>query len=146
MKLHELKYVKGSKFSRKRVGRGIGSGIGKTSGKGMKGQNSRSGGKVRIGFEGGQTPIFRRIPKIGFNNIYKKKYKILNLKKIEKLNISEINHKTLIEYKIIKSNKKLIKIIGNNKINKILNVKINKISKNAKKIITKIGGKVELIY
>ncbi len=145
MKLNELKYTKGSKHSKKRVGRGTGSGHGKTSGRGQKGQKSRSGGGTRPGFEGGQNPLYRRIPKFGFTNINAKKYFILSLDDLEKLNIDNIDHEILYKEKIIKSKNTLIKILCNGKITKSINVKVNKISKNAIKEINNAGGKVEVL-
>ncbi|WP_342268763.1 50S ribosomal protein L15 [Spiroplasma endosymbiont of Aspidapion aeneum] len=145
MKLHELKYTPGSKKDVTRVGRGMASGKGKTSTRGHKGQNSRSGGGVRPGFEGGQTPLFRRIPKVGFTNINKKEYVILNLSTINNLGLTDINHDSLIEKKVIKSKKTLVKILGNGKIDKVINVRVNKISKNAEESIKKAGGKIEVI-
>lgn len=145
MKLHELQYTPGSKKSPTRVGRGMASGKGKTSTRGHKGQNSRSGGGVRPGFEGGQTPLFRRIPKIGFTSLNRKEFVILNLDKLELLGLSEINHKTLIDKKIVKNEKALVKILGNGKITKALNVKVNKISKAAEESIKAAGGTIEVI-
>ncbi|AOG60805.1 50S ribosomal protein L15 [Spiroplasma helicoides] len=145
MKLHELKSTPGSKKSPTRVGRGMASGKGKTSTRGHKGQNSRSGGGVRPGFEGGQTPLFRRLPKIGFTSLNRKEYVILNLDKIEQLGLSEVNHKTLIDKKIIKSEKCLVKVLGNGTITKAIKVKVNKVSKSAQEAITKAGGAVEVI-
>ena len=145
MKLHELKYSDGARHEKKRLGRGTSSGTGKTSGKGNKGQNARTGGGVRPGFEGGQTPIFRRIPKVGFTNINTKNYTIFNLKDLEKLDVSKINHQTLVQKKLIKSEKELIKILGSGTISKSVNVKTNKISKAAQQAIEAAGGKVEVI-
>ncbi|WP_339022653.1 50S ribosomal protein L15 [Spiroplasma endosymbiont of Crioceris asparagi] len=145
MKLHELKYTKGSKQTPTRIGRGMASGKGKTSTRGHKGQNSRSGGGTRPGFEGGQTPLFRRLPKIGFTNINKKEYKIFNLEVLDKLKISEINHDTLFEQKVIKNKNVLIKVLGRGEITKKLNLKVNKISETAKKAIEAAGGSVEVI-
>lgn len=145
MKLNELKYTEGSRHIRKRVGRGIGSGIGKTSTKGHKGQNARTGGGVRPGFEGGQTPIFRRIPKIGFTNINTKKYEIFNLKDLENLGLSVINHEVLYEKKLISDKKQLVKVLANGTITKSITIKANKFSKSAKDAIEKAGGKVEVI-
>ena len=145
MKLHELQYTPGSKKEVTRIGRGMASGKGKTATRGHKGQNSRSGGGVRPGFEGGQTPLFRRLPKIGFTSLNRKEFIILNLDQIEKLNLKEINHKTLIEKKVIKSEKCFVKILGNGAISKIVKVKVNKISKNAQEAIENAGGVVEVI-
>lgn len=145
MKLHELSVTPGSKTSKKRIGRGTGSGNGKTAGKGQKGQKARSGGGTRLGFEGGQTPLFRQIPKFGFTNIHRKEYFILNLDEIEKFNFTNINKDTLVENKIIKHQSVLVKVLSNGKLTKKINVKVDKISKNAQKEIENLGGKVEVI-
>lgn len=145
MKLNELKYTEGSRHSKKRVGRGIGSGMGKTSTRGQKGQNARTGGGVRPGFEGGQTPIFRRIPKFGFTNINTKKYEIFNLKYLENLGLSFINHEVLYEKKLISDKKQRVKVLANGTITKSITIKVNKFSKSAKDAIEKAGGKAEVI-
>ncbi|ATZ20669.1 50S ribosomal protein L15 [Mesoplasma coleopterae] len=145
MKLHELKYTEGSKKTVTRVGRGMASGKGKTSTRGHKGQNSRSGGGVRVGFEGGQTPLYRRLPKIGFTSPNQKEYVILNLSDLERLNLSLVDHKTLVEHKVIKNEKQLVKVLGNGSITSAINVKLNKVSKSAQAEIEKLGGKVEVI-
>lgn len=145
MKLNELQYTDGAHHSKKRLGRGTSSGLGKTAGKGHKGQNARTGGGVRPGFEGGQTPIFRRLPKVGFTNLTTKKYVLLNLSDLEKLGLNEINHQTLVAKKVLKNEKELIKILGNGTISKSVNVKVNKVSQTAKTAIEKAGGKVEVI-
>jgi len=145
MKLNELSYTEGSRKPVTRLGRGTGSGKGKTSTRGHKGQNSRSGGGVRPGFEGGQTPLYRRIPKRGFNSLNKKEYFLLNLEQIAKLNLKEINHKTLIDAKIIKNEQTLIKVLGKGTITSSVNIKVNKISANAKAAIEKNRGTVEVL-
>jgi len=145
MKLHELKYTEGSKKDVTRVGRGMASGKGKTATRGHKGQNSRSGGGVRPGFEGGQTPLFRRLPKIGFTSPNQKEYVILNLSDLEGLNLTTINHETLINAKIIKNTNVLVKILGNGTLTKAITVKVNKVSKSAQAEIEKLGGKVEVM-
>lgn len=145
MKLHELKYTEGSKKDVTRVGRGMASGKGKTSTRGHKGQNSRSGGGVRVGFEGGQTPLYRRLPKIGFTSPNQKEYVILNLLDLERLNLSLVDHKVLIEQKVIKNEKQLVKVLGKGSITKAIDVKLNKVSKSAQAAIEKLGGKVEVI-
>ncbi|AKU80251.1 50S ribosomal protein L15 [Spiroplasma turonicum] len=145
MKLHELKYTEGSKKKATRVGRGNASGKGKTSTRGHKGQNSRSGGGVRPGFEGGQTPLFRRIPKVGFTSLNRKEYKIINLDMIENLDLKEVNHKTLLEKKVIKNEKTLVKVLGNGKISKGIVLKVNKVSKSAEEAIKSAGGTIEVI-
>jgi len=145
MKLNGLQYTDGARHSKKRLGRGTSSGLGKTAGKGHKGQNARTGGGVRPGFEGGQIPIFRRLPKVGFTNLTTKKYVLLNLSDLEKLGLNEINHQTLVAKKVLKNEKELIKILGNGTISKSVNVKVNKVSQTAKTAIEKAGGKVEVI-
>lgn len=146
MKLHELQPVPGAIKQRKRVGRGTGSGMGKTSGRGHKGQNSRSGGGVRPGFEGGQTPLFKRLPKRGFTNIHRIEYETVNL---EQLNVfiegTKVDSKKLIKQGLIKKNAKRIKILGNGKLNKKLTVVAHKFSKSAEKGILEAGGSIEVI-
>ncbi|MDO5569208.1 MAG: 50S ribosomal protein L15 [bacterium] len=147
MKLHELTATPGSIKTRKRVGRGPGSGTGKTSGKGHKGQNARSGGGVRPGFEGGQLPLFRRLPKKGFSNsMFKIRYATIN---VGDLNIFDenvvITPELLKEKKIIKNQLDGIKILGNGNLEKKIVIKAHKFSKTAKEKIEKIGGKIEVI-
>lgn len=146
MKLHELKPAEGSRQDRKRKGRGIGSGNGKTAGKGHKGQNARSGGGVRLGFEGGQTPLFRRLPKRGFTNINRKEYAVVNL---DVLNVfedgTEVTPALLIETGVVKKEKAGIKILANGKIEKKLTVKAHKFSSAAKEAIEAAGGQTEVI-
>lgn len=139
--LSELKSVPGARHSKKRIGRGIGSGLGKTSGKGHKGQNARSGGGVRPGFEGGQLPLFQRIPKRGFNNISRKEYAIVNISDLEKN--SSIDTFDLVEFVKLGLVKKIhdgIKILGNGSLTRKITVKANKFSKSAKDAIEKAGG------
>ncbi len=143
MRLENLQYSKGSKKKKVRVGRGTSSGCGKTSSRGQKGQNSRSGGGTRPGFEGGQTPLYRRLPKFGFKNISTKKYTIINLDQLNKLGLKEVNHKTLIDKKIIKNNKVLVKILGDGEITNPITVSVNKVSKSAAEKIIKAGGEVK---
>lgn len=146
MKLHELKPAEGSRQERKRKGRGIGSGNGKTAGKGHKGQNARSGGGVRLGFEGGQTPLFRRLPKRGFTNINRKEYAIVNL---DTLNLFEegtvVTPELLIETGVVSSEKAGIKILANGSVEKKLQVKAHKFSSAAKEAIEAAGGTTEVI-
>jgi large subunit ribosomal protein L15 len=147
MRLHTLKPAEGSKRPRKRKGRGTGSGLGKTAGRGQDGQKSRSGGGVRIGFEGGQMPLARRLPKRGFSNApFKKEYAILN---VEELNIfeagTEVTPELLVEAGMVKQVKTGVKILGNGDLNVALTVKADKISKGAAEKITAAGGKVEVI-
>lgn len=147
MKLHELKPNAGSTASRKRVGRGAGSGLGKTSGKGHKGQNARSGGGVRPGFEGGQLPLFRRLSKRGFNNYnFRTNYAVINLSDLEKFaDGTEVTPELLIENGIIKKQLDGIKVLGHGTLTKKLNVKANKFSTTAKEKIEAIGGTTEVI-
>ncbi|RDI38990.1 50S ribosomal protein L15 [Falsibacillus pallidus] len=146
MKLHELKPAEGSRKERNRVGRGIGSGNGKTSGRGQKGQNSRSGGGVRPGFEGGQTPLFQRLPKRGFTNINRKDYAIVNLDTLNRFEEgTEVTPELLIETGVVSNAKAGIKILANGKVEKKLTVKANKFSSAAKEAIEAAGGQTEVI-
>jgi large subunit ribosomal protein L15 len=146
MKLHELKPAEGSRKERKRLGRGIGSGQGKTAGKGHKGQNARSGGGVRIGFEGGQTPLFRRLPKRGFTNINRKEYAVVNLDVLNRFEEgTEVTPELLIESGVVKNEKAGIKILANGNIEKKLTVKAHKFSSAAKEAIEAAGGNTEVI-
>lgn len=146
MKLHELRPAEGSKKTRKRVGRGTGSGWGKTAGRGQDGQNSRSGGGVRPGFEGGQMPLFRRLPKRGFNNIFAKEYAMINVDRLNQFeNGTEVTPELLLEKKVIKNIKDGVKILGNGNVEKTLTVKASKFSKAAAEKIEAAGGKVEVI-
>ena len=146
MKLDELRPAPGSKSVRRRVGRGIGSGLGKTSGKGHKGQNARSGGGVRPGFEGGQMPLFRRIPKRGFNNRNSKVYTEVTLSMLENLeNGTEVTAESLRELGLIKKINDGIVVLGNGDLTKKLNVKAARVTKTAEEKITAAGGKVEVV-
>lgn len=147
MELNELKYTTGSNKNRKRVGRGIGSGHGKTSGRGQKGQNSRSGGGVRVGFEGGQNPLVFRIAKRGFNNYeFATKYAVINLSDLEKFEDgAEITPELLKEMGIVKDMKDGLKVLGNGELTKKLTVNANKFSKVAKEKIENAGGKAKVI-
>ncbi|UYO35828.1 50S ribosomal protein L15 [Bacillus zhangzhouensis] len=146
MKLHELKPSEGSRKVRNRVGRGIGSGNGKTSGKGHKGQNARSGGGVRPGFEGGQMPLFQRLPKRGFTNINRKDYAVINLDKLNSFDEgTEVTPELLLETGAISKLKAGVKILGNGKLEKKLTVKANKFSASAKEAIEAAGGTAEVI-
>ncbi|NBI30369.1 MULTISPECIES: 50S ribosomal protein L15 [Chengkuizengella] len=146
MKLHELSPAPGSRHTRKRVGRGTGSGKGKTAGRGHKGQNSRSGGGVRPGFEGGQNPIFNRLPKRGFTNIHRKEYAVVNVDELNKFAAgTEITPETLKESGIVKNAKSGIKILGTGEITVSLSVKANKFSQTAVAKIEAAGGKTEVI-
>jgi ribosomal protein L15, bacterial/organelle len=146
MKLNELKYTEGSRKNSKRIGRGQGSGTGKTAGKGHKGQNARSGGGVRLGFEGGQTPLARRLPKRGFTNFTRKEYAIVNVEQLNKFeNDVTVTPAMLIEMGLVKKLYNGIKILGEGELEKKLVVQANKFSKSAVEVIEKAGGKVEVI-
>jgi large subunit ribosomal protein L15 len=146
LKLHELKPAEGSRKDRKRVGRGIGSGTGKTAGKGHKGQKARSGGGVRPGFEGGQTPLFQRLPKRGFTNIHRKEFAIVNLDTLNQFEDgTEVTPELLIETGVVKNQKSGIKILAKGSIEKKLTVKAHKFSSAAKEAIEAAGGKTEVI-
>lgn len=146
MKLNEIKSPPGANKGIKRVGRGTGSGHGKTSTRGHKGQHSRSGGGTRPGFEGGQMPLQRRIPKRGFTNIFKKEYAIVNLKDLNSFDDgTEITPEFLLEEGIIKSVKDGVKILGNGDLDKKLFIQTHKISKQAEEKVLARGGKVEVI-
>lgn len=147
MKLHTVKPNPYATKARKRVGRGPGSGTGKTAGRGENGQNSRSGGGVRVGFEGGQTPLFRRLPKRGFTNArFKKVYAVINLDDLNKFdNGAEVSPEILKDMGLVKNTLDGVKILGDGKLEKKLTVKANKFSKTAKEQIEKLGGKAEVI-
>ena len=147
MKLHTLKPALGATKAPKRLGRGTSSGTGKTSGKGHKGQNARSGGGVRPGFEGGQLPLFRRLPKRGFSNAkFKVRYAVINLSDLNKFDDGAIvTPEILKEMGLIKNSLDGIKVLGNGTLEKKLNVKANKFSEVAKEQIEKLGGKAEVI-
>jgi large subunit ribosomal protein L15 len=147
MKLHELHFVEGArKVNSKRLGRGQGSGVGKTSGKGSKGQNSRTGGGVAIGFEGGQTPLHRRIPKRGFTNFTRVEYAIVNVGTLNCFEEgTEVTPELLIETGMVRKELNGIKILGVGALEKKLVVKAHKFSKSAVTLIEQAGGKVEVI-
>lgn len=146
MKLHEMKYNEGARSSIKRLGRGQGSGQGKTAGKGHKGQNARSGGGVAIGFEGGQTPLYKRIPKRGFTNFTRKEYAVVNLDVLNRFEDGAVvTPEVLKETGIVKKQLDGIKVLGKGKLEKKLTVKCNKISASAKKAIEEVGGTVEVL-
>lgn len=146
MKLHTLQPAEGSRKERNRVGRGQGSGNGKTSGRGQKGQKARSGGGVRLGFEGGQNPLFRRLPKRGFTNVNRKEYAIVN---VETLNRFEdgttVTPALLVEAGIVKKELAGIKILGEGQLERKLTVQAAKFSKSAEEAITAAGGSIEVI-
>ncbi len=146
MKLHELRPAEGSTKNRKRLGRGVGSGWGKTAGRGNKGHNARSGGGVRPGFEGGQMPIHRRLPKRGFTNIFKKEMAIINVRDLERFEAGSVVDATaLAENGLVKGRRDGIKLLGQGDINIALTVQINAISRSAKEKIEAAGGTVEVI-
>lgn len=146
MKLHELKPAEGSRKVRNRVGRGTSSGNGKTSGRGQKGQNSRSGGGVRLGFEGGQTPLFRRLPKRGFTNVNRKEYAVVNLDVLNRFDDgTEVTPVVLVEAGIVSNEKAGIKVLAKGTLEKKLTVKAAKFSKAAQEAIEAAGGSIEVI-
>ncbi len=147
MKLNNMAPAEGAKTQSKRLGRGIGSGLGKTSGKGHKGQWARSGGGVRPGFEGGQMPLVRRIPKRGFNNVFKKEYSIVNVSDLEVFdNGTVVTAELLLEKGVLSKVESYgLKVLGNGTLTKKLEVKANKFTKSAAEIIQKAGGKAEVL-
>ncbi len=146
MKLHELKPAEGSRKERKRVGRGTSSGWGKTAGRGHKGQKARSGGGVRPGFEGGQNPLFRRLPKRGFTNPNRVEYAEVNLDRLNRFEANtEVTPELLLETGVISSLKDGVKILGNGEVTVALTVKANKFSQSAVEKIEAAGGKTEVI-
>ena len=146
MKLHELAPVPGSVKESKRIGRGHGSGQGKTAGKGHKGQKARAGRGMRIGFEGGQMPLQRRIPKRGFNNIFAKEIVAINVGKLNAFDEGAVvDAQALVNAGMIKKSFDGIKIIGNGKLDKKLTVKVDAYSESAKQKIEAVGGKAEVI-
>jgi len=146
MKLHKMKYNDGARHTTKRLGRGQASGQGKTAGKGHKGQNARSGGGVSIGFEGGQTPIYKTFPKRGFNNINRLEYAIVNLNDLNRFDEgTNITAELLKQAGVIKKHLDGLKVLANGKLEKRVNITCNKISASAKAAIEKAGGSVEVI-
>lgn len=144
--LNELKPVAGARHAKKRLGRGIGSGLGKTAGKGTKGQNARSGGGVRPGFEGGQLPLFQRLPKRGFHNHSRKEYAIVNLKQLNAFDDGAVvDVVALINAGLVKEVLDGVKVLGQGELTKKLTVKANKFSESAKKAIEALGGSVEVM-
>ena len=144
MKLDELKPAQ-AKTAKTRVGRGMGSGLGKTSGRGHKGQKARSGGGVRRGFEGGQTPLYRRLPKRGFTNKFAKNYTEVTLTMLNKSTVTDVTAESLINDKIISKANDGIVVIATGKLDKKLNVKAVRFTKSAKEKIEALGGKAEVI-
>ncbi len=146
MKLHELSPVEGSKKAAKRIGRGHGSGQGKTAGKGHKGQKARAGRGIRIGFEGGQMPLQRRLPKRGFNNIFAKNIVSVNVGTLDKFEDGAVvDIQALVEAGIVKNSFDGVKVLGNGNITKKLTVKVSAFSESAKAKIEAAGGKAEVI-
>jgi large subunit ribosomal protein L15 len=146
MKLHELSPPAKSTKSNKRLGRGVGSGWGKTAGRGTKGYNSRSGGGVKPGYEGGQMPIQRRLPKRGFNNIFRKKIAVINLRDLLAFESgSLVDEEALVKAGLVKGQKDAIKLLGQGEIKVALTVKLNQVSKSAREKIEAAGGSVEVI-
>ena len=146
MNIQSLRPAENSRFSKKRLGRGIGSGVGKTSGKGHKGQNARSGGGVRVGFEGGQMPLIRKLPRRGFTNAdFRKVYTVVNVSDLNKFDDKAVvDANALLEKGIVSKIEKYgIKVLGNGKLEKALTVKANKLSENAKKKIQDAQGSFE---
>ena len=146
MKLNELKPNEGARRNRKRVGRGTSSGYGNTAGRGQKGQLARTGGKTRLGFEGGQMPLFRRMPKRGFNNVNRKEYAIINLADLNKFEDgSEVTIDALKSAGLVKKELDGVKLLANGEVKVKLTVKVNKVSEAAKKAVEAAGGTVEVI-
>lgn len=146
MKLHELHPAEGSTTAAKRLGRGVGSGLGKTAGKGHKGAKARSGGGKRPGFEGGQMPLYRRVPKKGFTNIFGTDYETINVEALEVFeNGTVVTEELLIEAGIIHNSKDGLKVLGNGDLTKKLTVKAAKFTASAKEKIEAVGGTAEVI-
>ena len=146
MKLNELSPAAGSKKNRKRLGRGVGSGTGKTAGRGTKGHRSRSGGGVRPGFEGGQMPIHRRLPKRGFTNIFKKRFATVNLRDLARFESgSTVDEAALVGCGLVGGRRDGIKLLGHGDIKQPLTIKVHQVSKNARQKIEAAGGNVEVI-
>ena len=146
MRLNDLSPPKGSRRPRKRLGRGVGSGKGKTAGRGTKGHNSRSGGGVRPGFEGGQMPLHRRLPKRGFTNIFKKKISTINIRDLSKFESgSVVDEPALVRMGLVKGRRDGIKLLGQGDIKIPLTIRVNQIAKGAEKKIISAGGKIEVV-
>jgi len=146
MNLNELKANEGARSNRKRIGRGLGSGTGKTAGKGTKGQNARSGGGVAIGFEGGQTPFFKKMPKRGFTNYTRKEYAVVNVEDLNKFDDNvTVDYTALKAAGLVKKHLDGVKILGDGKLEKKLTVQAAKFSKSAQKAIEEAGGKAEVL-
>ena len=147
MELHDLHPAKGAKKTRKRIGRGPGSGTGKTAGRGHKGQKSRSGYSRRYGFEGGQMPLVRRIPKRGFHNIFRVEFQVVNLRDLDRLfsDGDTVSVETLIEKGLVRGGKRPVKVLGDGELTKKLTVQVQKFSASAKTGIEKAGGSCEVV-
>ncbi len=146
MNLNEMKPTEGARSNRKRIGRGLGSGTGKTAGKGNKGQNARSGGGVAIGFEGGQTPFFKRMPKRGFTNYTRKEYAVVNVEELNKFDDGvTVDYTALKAAGLVKKHLDGVKVLGDGKLEKKLTVKAEKFSRSAQKAIEEAGGKAEVL-
>lgn len=145
MRLHELTPDKGAKKSRKRLGRGVASGQGKTAGRGTKGFNSRSGGGVRPGYEGGQMPIQRRLPKRGFRNLFKKDFSIINIRDLNRFEAgARVDGEAMRAAGIVKNLKKPVKLLGQGELNVAIDVKVSAVSNSARQKIEAAGGSVEV--
>jgi large subunit ribosomal protein L15 len=145
MNLSNLRAPRKASEKRKRVGRGMGSGMGKTSTRGHKGQRSRSGSRIMRGFEGGQMPLHRRLPKRGFTNIFKTEYEVVNLERLAGLGESEITPESLRKAGVVSSKKTLVKVLGRGELKGAITVRAHRFSKSAREKIEKAGGKVEVL-
>ncbi len=146
MKLHELQPAHGARIKRTRKGRGMGSGLGKTAGRGQKGQKARSGGGVRRGFEGGQMPLYRRIPKRGFTNIFRKEVAIVNIRDLTKFPAGAVVTPDLLRDEgLVKKTGAVIKLLGKGELDRPLTIKVHQVSKGAAEKVAAAGGKVEVI-
>lgn len=145
MELNDMHYPAGSRQSRKRKGRGLGSGLGKTAGRGTKGQNSRAGGGTRAGFEGGQMPIHRRLPRRGFKNFFRVEYATVNVGVLEDLGVSEIDASVLMEHGLISDVGRGLKVLGDGELSRALVVRANAFSEGARKKIEAAQGRAEVV-
>jgi large subunit ribosomal protein L15 len=145
MNLSNLHAPRKASENKKRVGRGMGSGMGKTSTRGHKGQRSRSGSRIMRGFEGGQMPLHRRLPKRGFTNIFRVEYEVVNLGRLESMGEAEITPESLRKAGIVRSKNTLVKVLGQGELSKALTVHAHKFSKSAQEKIEKAGGKIEIV-
>jgi len=145
MNLSELHPPAGQKHKRKRVGRGPGSGLGKTAGRGEKGQKSRSGFSRRLGFEGGQMPLVRRVPKRGFTNIFRKEFAVINLERLDALEGATFSPESLVQAGVIKNLRSGLKVLGDGEIKRAIEISAHRVSKSAREKIEAAGGKVELL-